>query len=184
MTTHDQLDESLLFEAADDTGERHLSEVAVTAIADGQNVVSAAALAHFESCDRCSMQVAEAALLACAMHEVVRDAFLAHAAKATAEPVRALDFTRRRTAVRAVALAVSVAVAAAMPMAYVAWTHVAGILAGTMDLFSFIGQLTVAVGRRNSELAQVRLVFSYGLASMMLIAGFTVARTQSRTAWK
>jgi hypothetical protein len=157
----------------------HVSELGLTAIADGQeSIVPADAITHAHSCDWCSGRLGRTALLASAVGEGVREARPA-LASAQAQGSRA---NANPSPWRALLLGCTVAVLAAVP----ALPQLASKLGSAVTFGKVVSSHGLPVLVRGIALAS-REDVSRGLhlatiaASLLLVLmGLAIARTRSR----
>lgn len=166
MTTPSKFPQRLLF---GDDG--HLTDVALTAIADGQNLLDEEALAHFEACETCALGVGEAALLSLELHDDLKAA-------------ASLALARKPVPVFALALAFVSVLVTALPALYTLSRHPLAPLREGAGVLVVMGQLAAIASRGSDELARAHVMGAIGSGMLMLIIGLAVARTQSQPAWK
>jgi hypothetical protein len=146
----------------------HLSEIALTSLADGQeSILPEAAAAHFASCSACMQSMGNAALLSTRVAGL-----LAEGAKAT-EQVPAFPIP-----VSAIAAAVLLAAVGALPAItdLPMWISEASFLfTRTIPLFFRSG---IALVRSSGSLSPA---VSYACAALLLMAGFAVTRAVPRS---
>jgi len=152
----------------------HVSEVALTAIADGQQtIVPVDAVAHADACDFCAGRMARAALLSAA----VGGAVIAHGA----ERQGAASLAKASPAPwRALALGIAVAVLAAIP----SLPHLASSLPLLLDYgktFSSHGLPVLVRGGAALAESQSRAIAIATLvsAALLVMMGFAIARVRS-----
>jgi hypothetical protein len=155
MKSLDVLEEDLVW---DDTG--HLSEIAKSALADGQDaILSSRALSHFAQCHACIESVGEAALLSVELGAALRGA-------------RA---PRRFAPWIPIGAALAIAALSAIPMLSVArlWLSTTG---------SFVVRVPRILGRAAVEVAAHGFAPTFYLAStlVLLAMGFAVTRLMPR----
>ncbi|MEO6419341.1 MAG: hypothetical protein ABIP39_08055 [Polyangiaceae bacterium] len=149
----------------------HLSEIALTSIADGQEaILPEAAGAHFASCSVCMQSMGNAALLSTRVAGLLAEG--ASAAQATAEaPVFPIP-------VSAIAAAVLLAAVGALPSItdLPMWISEASFLfTRTIPLFFRSG---IALVRSSGSLSPA---VSYACAALLLMAGFAITRAVPRS---
>jgi hypothetical protein len=163
--THERLPEALIW-----IDDGHVSDIALTAIADGQSaIVPAEATAHVESCDACAHRLGEAALLS---------ADTAAAVALVAAEERAAARRAARTPVLAIAAALAVALVGMLPFVGEApslWSDATFVVAH--------GVPTVV---RSAPLAwrafQEHGAVLWTLSALVLVAaGLSLARTMARS---
>ena len=170
--THDQkLPDELVWD-----GEGHLSDVALTSLADGQEaILPDAAAAHFASCPACMQSMGNAALLS------NRVAALLATTPATV-PAAPAAWSERAPAfpipVSAIAAAILLAAVGALPTItdLPMWISEASFLfTRTIPLFFRSG---IALVRSSGSLSPA---VSYACAALLLVAGFAVTRAVPRS---
>lgn len=154
--------------------EGHLSEIALTSIADGQEaILPEAAGAHFASCSACMQSMGSAALLS------TRVAGLIAATSTTASAAQATDYVPAfPIPVSAIAAAVLLAAVGALPSItdLPMWISEASFLfTRTIPLFFRSG---IALVRSSGSLSPA---VSYACAALLLMAGFAVTRAVPRS---
>lgn len=158
MSIPEQLPNELVW-----TAEGHLSDIAMTAIADGEEaILPRDAFGHLGACDACARGVEGAASLSMAV---------SHALGHEAEPVR------RAFPVLAVAAAVALAVLASLPSLGAARIWV-------VQFYEVVRQMMPLVVRSVTVLAKSASSFipllSLASAMLLLFAGYSVARLAPR----
>lgn len=107
----------------DETDASHLSEIALTAVADGEEaLLPANARTHLESCESCGRKLGEAAMLSNTIGAALRGASTTSTATATATvpasvtPARDSARARARIPMGAIAAGLALAILGAVPM--------------------------------------------------------------------
>jgi hypothetical protein len=158
----------------------HVSEVALTCIADGQErIVDAGAVQHVLTCEWCSGRLGRAALLSEAVTAGVRQA-VAHgersSAVASGAPLRAAPKPWR-----ALAAGVVVAMLAGLPML----GHL-GHVATFLSVFFTRGVPVLARGglalAANESVRGALPVATLGASALLVMLGLAIARSRSRSA--
>ncbi len=110
-------------DAGADAGAMHLSELALTAIADGEEaILPAAARAHVDACEACGRKLGEAAMLSSAIGAALRGAatapFTATVTATATVAVKAVDSNRPRARlpIGAISAGLALALFGAIPM--------------------------------------------------------------------
>lgn len=114
MTHHDELPRDIVWQ---DDG--HLSEVALTALADGEDaIIPADAHAHLAGCDACARAVGDAAMLSTALGDALRKLPERRelAARSTSQPAPVSSRPEVRLPWRALAAGLAFALIGAIPM--------------------------------------------------------------------
>jgi len=155
----------------------HVSELALTAIADGQEeIVQRDAVQHAEACEWCAGRMGRAALLSSAVGGAV----------VAVQPLKTAARPMTRTAPapwKALAMGIAVAVLAALPSLPHFATSAVGML-GYAKLFSAHGVSLLARGGvaiATNETLQRGLPAATAMSSVLLvIMGWAIARARSR----
>jgi hypothetical protein len=174
----------LLFE---DDG--HLSEIALTAIADGQDaIVGREAHAHAADCDGCTRKLGAAALLSTSLSDALREmparelteAPSAHAAQAAAAPARIsarpLAQAALRFPLRAIAIGLAFALLGALPilMRLPLLLGDAGVIAQRGA--PIVIHSGIALLRSGGGIDRALLVLTFGSAFVLIAAAIFVLR--------
>lgn len=120
----------------------HLSEIALAALADGElGLVDPEALLHLDSCDHCSIQLAEAALRSAEVGELLRSRAAGEALSPQGAGLESAEARRpRRLPVRWLALGLAVAAVGVLPRLIEAGTP-----ARWLDLVSLVTEVLPAL---------------------------------------
>ena len=168
MTPEEKLPEDLVWD-----GGGHLSEVALTSIADGQeSILPDAAAAHFASCSNCMQSMGDAALLSTRVAGLLATSAVAVSAAQSEQP------PAFPIPVSAIAAAVLLAAVGALPTItdLPMWISEASFLfTRTIPLFFRSG---IALVRSSGSLSPA---VSYACAALLLMAGFAVTRAVPRS---
>ena len=143
----------------------HLTEVALMALADGQDVCSETATTHLETCDACSERLVGAALLSVDTGEVLREAL---------EDPRAQPVAPTSAPWPAMGLALAIALAAITP----ALMRLPTLVLRTAPMLAHAGPV-LARGLLAMASAQnhgARLGVTLGSCALLLVFGVTVSR--------
>lgn len=163
---HELLPEELLWAIGG-----HASDVALTALADGQSaIVPTAVLAHVERCTACMGQLGNNALLS--LHVDRQLAVRAEHDRLTA---------RRPFPRRAIALGLAVAFAGLLPTILDAEATARGF---TSSVSLFLRGLGTIVRRLNDPASPVGLIVTYAAATMLVVMGLTLVRVLPKLAHK
>jgi hypothetical protein len=171
-TNHLRLPRELVWDGA------HVSELALTAIADGQEaIVQGDAVAHAEACDFCAGRMARAALLSAAVAGVVA------ASRPVRDPARQGAARQSRPAPapwKALALGVAVAALAAIP----SLPHFASTLPSLLaygKTFSSHGIPVLVRGGAALAASESRAIAIATIvsAALLVMMGFAIARVRS-----
>jgi hypothetical protein len=181
MNDDDMLPLELLFE---DDG--HLSEIALTAIADGQDaIVGREAHAHASDCDGCTRKLGAAALLSTSLSDALREmparelteALSAHAAAAPARiSARPLAQAALRFPLRAIAIGLAFALLGALPilMRLPLLLGDAGVIAQRGA--PIVIHSGIALLRSGGGIDRALLVLTFGSAFVLIAAALLVLR--------
>ena len=178
-TTNTTLPDELLFEA-----DGHLTETALTCIADGElQLVAARAVAHLDGCDGCSTRLGEAALLSIGAGEAlgsrarVAPALVGARAPASATAPQSAPKARRPVPVAAIAAALFLAAVTASP----ALIETQGGVASALRAVPFLVRVGAAFLRAPWGQGAVALFVKCASALVLVAVGLQVARTRSRS---
>ncbi len=152
----------------------HLSEIALTSIADGQeSILPEAAAAHFGSCSACMQSMGNAALLSTRVAGLIAETSATASAAQPSGQVATFPIP-----VSAIAAAVLLAAVGALPSItdLPMWISEASFLfTRTIPLFFRSG---IALVRSSGSLSPA---VSYACAALLLMAGFAVTRAVPRS---
>jgi hypothetical protein len=158
----------------------HVTELALTAIADGQqSIVQRDAVQHAEACEWCAGRMARAALLSAAVGGAVATyAGTSQAAKASRPIERAAPAPWK-----ALTMGLAVAVLAALP----SLPHLAGIVIDVVGYAKLLSQHGVSLIARGGVALATNETLSRGLpvatavsSVLLVLMGWAIARTRSR----
>lgn len=174
----------------------HLSETALSCIADGQlDLVMAAALVHLDGCDRCAHLLGETALLSLSAAEAIASLpvqqLVPVRAPAVAQvpavvqapvslPVRSPRRARRPLPIAAIAAALMVALVTAGPSLVDLVQGVPATLAGARTALPFMFRVASAFARAPWVRGSTGLLLECASALLLAGIGLQVARTTSR----
>ena len=153
----------------------HLSEVALSMIADGEDaLVPIAAHTHLETCDRCAVKLGELALLSVSVADAMQIA-------TKSESFAPVSRSQRPVPVWAIAVGLVIALLGSGPALVALPAQLGGwLLAVPRALPSFL-RSTVVVARALAEaLADRGPVVPIAVACVMIIVGLLVARAAPR----
>lgn len=158
----------------------HLGEVALAALADGEDaLLPANALLHAGDCESCAKRLGEAALLSIDAGEALRSAGVAHAAVSTRSPLSSRAARATRMPVFAIAAALVIAALGALP-------HLAElpslIDAGKWLFTNGIPLVVDIIGRfiARAKIEQTIAALSVASTVVMVMGGILVARARSK----
>jgi len=173
----------------------HLSEIALTALADGEEALLDAAMhGHLGSCEACAVRLGEAAMRSAEVADVLSALPSTARAEAPASvvavpaPVIAVGRSspvpkapRRKVPVAAIVGALAVAMLGAAPSVMSLPAEVeqtASVLRKVLP--SFVRLLPQAIDRLSSDLRGPGAVLMWGLALALVAAGFGIAKRASK----
>jgi hypothetical protein len=150
-------------------GDGHLSEVALVALADGQDILPSEAQAHVDGCEACTLRLGEAALLSAGIGMA-----LAGSMKAAEAPAP------RALAVVPIVAGLAVAALGAVPLVLdaSAWLpHAPALVAHAVPVLAHTGFLAL---RSVVERSQGVVMASCASLLVLLLSGFGVLRLAPR----
>jgi hypothetical protein len=149
----------------------HLSEVAIVALADGQDILPAAAASHVEACEGCTRRLGEAALLS---------ANLGGALLSSAREERRREPVTRPFPVYPILLGLGVAALGASPFVADASTWLPRAPALLAHALPVVTHTAVLALRSIVEGSQASVIVSFGSIVVSLAAGLGVLRLTPR----
>jgi hypothetical protein len=168
----------------------HLSEIALTSIADGElaelvgdaTKAPSMALTHLERCERCSHRLGEAALLSMTATDLVPAGAAFALAPAAEEAPRVPEGqkTRRPVPVAAIAAATVTAVLTAGPSLIDAMRGLHATITEGIAMAPFLGRLMLALVRAPWGQGPVALAAKVVSALVLVMIGLRVARATPR----
>lgn len=188
MTTNQRgLPPDLIFEP-----DGHVSELCVTAVADGEiELVPQAALDHLDTCDACGDKLGQAALLAVTAHEVMREASAAKSPEAVAlvapaaiAPASVAPVSPRRSRrplpIAAIAAALLLAMVTAGPALSEALGAAQQIVDAAIGWVPTLARVAVTVVWSGPSMGPWGVALKWISAVLFVTAGLSVARATSR----